>query len=64
MVFFLKVDLNSAHFNWLEGVYIIWHSGDAPNVVYVGQGVIRDRLAEHREDPAVLAYQTQSLYAT
>ena len=39
------------------GVYIIWHGGNPPNVVRVGQGKISDRLAIHRIDPDILAYK-------
>ena len=42
------------------GVYIIWRGGKAPglpsSVVYVGQGQIATRLAEHRSDPAILRH--------
>ena len=48
----------------MEGVYIIWHAGQNPATVRVGQGVIRDRLAEHREDDEVQAYKERALYVT
>jgi hypothetical protein len=39
------------------GVYVIWRASGAPHrpssVVYVGQGQIATRLAEHRSDPAI-----------
>ena len=38
------------------GVYVIWHTGSPSRVVRVGQGVIADRLAAHRNDRAILAY--------
>lgn len=40
-----------------EGVYIIWHEGNPPKVVKVGQGSVADRLKCHRGDPAILAYR-------
>jgi hypothetical protein len=57
---FSTVDLSHPHFNNMEGVYIIWQ-GNGP-VVRVGQGVIRDRLAAHRRDTAIMAYP--NLYVT
>jgi hypothetical protein len=39
-----------------RGVYMIWHTGKPGRVVRVGQGDIAARLTEHREDPAILAY--------
>ena len=47
-----------------EGVYIIWHGGRTPRWVYVGQGVIRDRLSAHRDDPRIQKYVASVLYAT
>jgi hypothetical protein len=47
----LTVNLNHFHFNNMEGVYIIWqHNGP---VVRVGQGVIKDRLWNHRDNPEI-----------
>ncbi len=45
-----------------EGVYIIWHDEDDPSnadnkIIYVGQGVISNRIEFHRgDDPPVCAY--------
>ena len=47
------VDLTHSHFDGMEGVYVIWHGGQSPWTVRVGQGVIRDRLQAHRNDSAV-----------
>lgn len=60
----LNVNLAHEHFDGLEGVYIIWHGAPNPAVVYVGQGNIRDRLSEHRKNPAILTYKGQELYVT
>jgi hypothetical protein len=49
----LALNLEHKHFNDLEGVYIIWHGGKGEieaATVRVGQGIIRDRLTEHRKD--------------
>ena len=61
---FQTVNLNSPHFDNLEGVYIIWHGGQSPATVRVGQGVIRDRIQAHRNDPAILAYAQYGLFVT
>jgi len=61
---FLRLNLNHPHFDGLEGVYIIWHGGSQPRVVYVGQGLIADRLREHRNDPAILQYREFGLFVT
>jgi hypothetical protein len=45
-----------------NGVYVIWHEGNPGRVVYVGQGnPIRDRLAQHRTDHRILAYQPNGI---
>lgn len=50
--------------NTTMGVYIIWHGGNEPKVVRVGQGDIADRLACHREDSEVQAYAHLGLMVT
>ena len=59
------VDLNSSDFADLEGVYIIWFAPSIiPVSVYIGQGIIKNRLYAHRRDPRILQYnsQTKPLY--
>jgi hypothetical protein len=45
-----RVKLNDPRYAAFDGVYVIWHGGPAPNVVRIGQGIIRERLARHRTD--------------
>ena len=59
-----SVNLDHSHFNYMEGVYIIWHGGLNPAVVYVGQGVIKDRLTEHRDNSQIQQFAQMDLYAT
>lgn len=40
-----------------EGVYIIWHGGETPRVVRVGQGSFSARFQVHRTNPQILAYK-------
>jgi hypothetical protein len=58
------VSLSHTHFDGLDGVYVIWHGGQNPRTVRVGQGVIRDRLTAHREDREIQAYAGQGLFVT
>ena len=58
------VNLQDRHFDGLEGVYIIWHGGSNPATVRAGQGVIRDRLATHRNDREVQAFSHLNLLVT
>ena len=53
---FMTVNLTHQHFQGLEGVYIIWHGGQEPWTVYVGQGDIADRIAAHRQEPTILRF--------
>jgi hypothetical protein len=47
------------------GVYLIWHDGETPRVVRVGQGETAECLRWHREDPQTLAFkQYGELYVT
>jgi len=61
---FLTVNLQHPHFQNLGGVYIIWHGGQAPATVYVGQGNIAERLGQHRSDPRILQYSSWGLFVT
>lgn len=48
-----------------SGVYIIWHGGTNPKVVYVGQGdPISKRLSSHRNDSRILSYKNYGLFVT
>ena len=58
------VNLAHEHFSGIEGVYVIWHGGTEPKVVYVGQGEIKERLHAHRQDSAVQRYAYLGLYVT
>ena len=58
------VNLPHAHFDNLSGVYVIWHGGSSAATVRVGKGVIRDRLAAHRNDPQIQAFASLGLFVT
>ena len=59
-----SMNLAHQHFDNLEGVYIIWHGGIQPKVVYVGMGNIRERLRHHRNDPSIQRYSYNGLFVT
>ena len=61
---FFNVNLAHNHFDGMEGIYVIWHGGAPPNVVRIGQGVIRDRIAQHRQDPQILTFRSYGLFVT
>ncbi len=59
------VNLNHEYFNSdISGVYIIWHGGTDPKVVYVGKGKIKDRIMKHRQNPDIQRYEHLGLYVT
>jgi hypothetical protein len=61
---FETVDLLHDAFD-ADGMYLIWHGGTEPRVVYVGQAsVLRHRLAAHHDDNRILAYRRFGLYVT
>ena len=49
----LHLNLNHEVFDNLNGVYIIW-SGD--QVIRIGSGIIKNRIAEHRENKLITVY--------
>ena len=57
------VDLTHSAFS-VGGCYIIWHGGQKPKVVYVGQGEFRQRLTAHRTDKRIQGYARHGLYVT
>ncbi len=61
---FNAVNLDHQHFNGIEGVYIIWHAGKHPHVVYVGKGNIRDRIKEHRRKKEIQEFSQFTLFVT
>lgn len=40
-----------------EGVYIVWEAGASSKALYVGKGIISDRLSIHRRDKKMLQYR-------
>ena len=59
------VSLQHEHFNNRGGIYVIWHGGENPATVYVGQtGNLRDRLRAHRNDEQIQRYDRFGLYVT
>ena len=48
-----------------EGVYVIWHGGQTPRWVRVGQGNFKERFSAHRNDPKITKYNKDgTLYVT
>ena len=60
----ITVNLDDEHFRNLEGVYIIWHGGQNPWTVRIGQGEIKTRLKDHCKDKDVLVYKDYGLWVT
>jgi hypothetical protein len=49
----------------LGGCYVIWEAGQPSTAVRVGQGIIPNRLGEHRRDRLIMEYgPSDSLYVT
>ena len=44
-----------------DGVYIIWHAGNPGYIVYIGQGNVRDRLGQHRNNAKILSYAAKGV---
>jgi hypothetical protein len=59
--------VNLAHNNLdnIEGVYIIWYgTPPAAAVIRIGQGIIRDRIGDHRNDPEIKKYSRLGMFVT
>lgn len=49
----VNLDLTNIH---AVGVYIIWHGGENPRIVRVGQGNIASRLTAHRMNHQIMRF--------
>lgn len=58
------LNLEQPHFEEMQGVYIIWKGEVNRQVIYVGRGIIKDRLYSHRNDPRITRLGTSKLYVT
>lgn len=48
-----------------SGVYVIWHGGNCPKTIRVGQGNVADRLGKHLQEEHILRYrECGTLFAT
>lgn len=59
-----EINLDHNHFDGLTGVYIIWYGEKKRTILKVGQGVIRERLSENRQDYVISAYTQYGLHVT
>ena len=60
-----SVSLEHRHFNNRGGIYVIWHGGEEPATVYVGQTEnLRERLGAHRSNEQIQKYRDLGLYVT
>lgn len=65
-----ELNLNHEHFSEMGGVYIIWTEGnhcpvvDDITVLYVGQGVIADRLRDHLDNKEIQENAVNNLFVT
>ena len=53
---FMRLDLNQVQGS---GVYVIWHGGENPRVIRVGQGNFATKFTLHRESPRLMWYASQ-----
>lgn len=58
------VNLDDPHFDKLEGVYMVWLGGNKPAAICAGSGLIREKLAERRATPELMALRDKSLLVT
>ena len=56
--------LNLESIGNVSGVYCVWHGGTNSRWVRIGQGDIKERLANHRKDKEILAYSKFELFVT
>ncbi len=53
----LRLNLESSYFQNKEGIYVIWYASPSEaKVIRVGQGIIGERLKEHRNNFQITQY--------
>ncbi len=53
----LRLNLGAPYFSGRKGVYVIWYANpQTAKVIYVGSGIVGERLSEHRTNPEILKY--------
>lgn len=50
------LNLTNEYFSSLVGIFIIWSESDKRKTIYIGRGIIRNRLKEMKSDAAVQRY--------
>jgi len=55
----LPLNFNLASVTTTKGVYVIWHGGQTPWTVRVGQGDIASRLGSHGGDAVITAHASK-----
>ncbi|MDP3541789.1 MAG: GspE/PulE family protein [Elusimicrobiota bacterium] len=58
------INLDDPHFDKLQGVYMVWLGGSKPAAICAGSGLIREKLAERRAQPELMALRENSLLVT
>jgi len=58
------VNLVHPHFENLEGVCVVWHGGATPAAVFVGKGMIREKITQYRADARIQKFAELGLFAT
>ncbi|MEK7859665.1 MAG: GspE/PulE family protein [Elusimicrobiota bacterium] len=58
------IDLEGPHFDGMEGVYVVWYGGRQPQILRIGQGLVRDRIREDRVEPEILKHRDEGLFVT
>lgn len=61
--YLISENINDPLLDNMEGVYVIWRA-DPADVIKVGQGVVRDRLRAHLQDPRIQSHAPGGLLFT
>ena len=60
----MKLDFSEPSYNRLRGIFIIWHGGSEPRVIYIGQGNIAKVLEKLRLRREIENFESLGLYVT
>ncbi len=60
----MKIDFSDSLYNRLHGVFIIWHGGSNPRVLYIGQGHIAKELEKLKSKREIKKFELLGLFVT
>ncbi len=60
----LELPLGDNFLIGLEGIFVVWHGGQQPAVICVGQGNIKEELSGLQKNPEILQHKEKGIFVS